>query len=92
MAGSADSLLLALLALAVFGAVLVFLRIQLYLADPRRREYNEQWFAQFEAHLRARYRDRELQWRTQALDGHFQNSRSGRPGGGGWHGFIGPRL
>ena len=59
-------------------AIVVFLRIQSYMEDPRRAEFNERWFAQFEDQLRRRYRDRELLWRTYALDGQFQGRRRPR--------------
>jgi len=91
---SYDSLFLGLLVASMACAVVVFLRVQLYLADPLRRERNEQWFQQFEAYLRQRYRDPELQWRARAIDSLFHGPRSGRHGrsGGGGGGFIGAPL
>jgi hypothetical protein len=70
---AAEASWLGALLLLVLAAVLVFWRIQLYLADPRRRELNEEWFARFEEFIRQKYRDPELKRRVHALDGHFQN-------------------
>ena len=66
---------LLLLAVPALSAVLVFWHIQAYLADPRRHELNEAWFAQFEEFMRRKYRDPELRGRVHALDGHFHNQR-----------------
>ncbi|GEM_PF-2142964 len=68
--------------LTVFGglivlAIIAFLRIQSYMEDPRRAEFNEWWFARFEERQRRRYHDRRLRWRIHVLDGAFR-VRDGR--------------
>ncbi len=63
--------LIILLAGVALGA---FIAIQLWLESPRRREFNNAWFAQFEAHLRACYSQGELSWRTLDIKSHFDPS------------------
>lgn len=66
---------LALLFVLAVSAVCIFIDVQAYLADPRRKEYNEAWFAQFEAYMRAEYkRNPELAWRTDCFHSHFDSS------------------
>lgn len=92
---SVDILYLGLIGALIICASVVFLRVQIYLADPLRQERNEQWFAQFEAYLRQRYRDRDLQWRTQVLEMQFRDRRpirTGQRGGGGSGGFSNALL
>jgi hypothetical protein len=61
-----------LLLTMIASAVAVFIRIQAWLNDPRRAEFNERWFAQFEDQLKAKYEDESLRWRYQGLSSHFQ--------------------
>jgi hypothetical protein len=81
-----DSLFLGLMAVLAAAAMVVFFRVQRYLSDPDRQARNEEWFAQFEANLRQRYRNKELLWRTHVLEMQFRDPRAaryGRSGGGG---------
>lgn len=63
---------MALLLALVAVAVAVFIRIQAWLNDPRRTEFNERWYAEFESYLKSRYRDDSIRWRAQELSSHFQ--------------------
>lgn len=58
-------------AVAFSAAVLVFINIQSYYNDPRRRQFEEEWYEQFAAAQRRRYADHELEWRTKDLSLHF---------------------
>ena len=65
-------------------AVLIFIYIQHYLQDPRRKEINNEWFAQFEANQRAHYSRPGMGWRARDLREHFTARTSGiadRPNG-----------
>jgi hypothetical protein len=57
----------------VLSAVLTFIRIQLYMADPGRREFNEKWFAQFESYVNQRYAQGDLAWRATGLTAHWRD-------------------
>jgi len=90
-----DGLYLSLIIAMIVSAIVIFLRVQLYLADPRRQELNEQWFARFEEYMRQRYRDDELHWRTYILEAQFRDphrDRRRRMGGGGSGGSISAAL
>lgn len=52
-------------------AVLCFIYIQRYLQDPQRQKLNDEWFAQFEAYQRSRYREDGISWRAHDLRHHF---------------------
>lgn len=69
-AGSLFALIVVLAGVAT-GA---FIAIQAWLENPQRREFNNAWFAQFEAHLRACYSSGELSWRTLDMKSHFDHS------------------
>jgi uncharacterized membrane protein len=87
-----DAVYLSVLVFMIIVAIVIFLRVQLYLADPRRRELNEQWFARFEEYMRRRYSDGELNWRTYILEAQFREPRNhgrSRMGGGGHGGSFG---
>lgn len=86
-----DEFWLAILAALIALAVIVFLRIQSYLSDPRRRQFNEEWFDRFEENMHRRYRNRELLWRTHALDALFSDrGRRRSPGSEPPHGMVSP--
>ena len=55
------------------AAVNVFIRIQLYLADPGREEFINEWFEAFEAHQMSRYRAGGLAWRVRDLSMHWNS-------------------
>jgi hypothetical protein len=55
----------------VQAAVVLFLRIQVYLNDPQRASLNERWFAQFEQNIQKRYSDGAMRWRVEGLSKHF---------------------
>ena len=61
----------------VVVAVYIFIDVQIYLADPHRKEYNEAWFAQFDQYVRSKYKDPELRWRADCFHMHFDNSHRG---------------
>ncbi|MCC7477125.1 hypothetical protein IT575_01595 [bacterium] len=53
------------------ACVLLFIQIQRILADPRRREFNERWFAAFEEHVAQRYDEDGIEWRVRDLHEHW---------------------
>ena len=65
----------------LLAATVVFVRVQLYLNDPLRRQLNEEWFAVFEENRARRYLDGELDWRLAALRGHWAGQPEGINGG-----------
>lgn len=69
---------LGFLIVLVLCAVVLFWRVQAYLADPLRHERNEQWFQQFEQNMRQRYRNQELLWRKHILEAQFHDPQAGR--------------
>ena len=58
----------------VGASLIVFVLIQLYLNDPRRRELNERWFAEFLSNQQRRYSEHDLGWRIYALTGLFKRA------------------
>jgi hypothetical protein len=58
----------------VFAATVVFISIQLWMENPRRKEFNAAWYAQFEQHLRACYSSGEISWRANDMKSHFDHS------------------
>ena len=58
----------------VFAAIVVFVTIQFWMENPRRKEFNAVWYAQFEKHLRACYSSGELSWRSVDMRSHFDHS------------------
>ncbi len=65
-----------LVALAAAAAA-CFIYIQLWMHDPRRRQFNEEWYRQFENFRRARYDSREMVDSIQGFSEHFhRESRS----------------
>lgn len=70
-----DEFWLTMIAALAVLAIVAFLRIQSYLDDPRRQQFNEEWFARFEENMRRRYRDKGLLWRIHVLDGQFCDRR-----------------
>jgi len=72
-----DTALATLIVVLIAVAVVLFVRIQAYMENPRRKEINEEWFADFEANLRQRYRaDKELSWRMHILEEQFHDPNS----------------
>ena len=69
--------MLSLMAALMFCAIILFWRVQAYLADPLRHQRNEQWFQQFEEQMRRRYRNRELHWRKHILEAQFHDPQTG---------------
>jgi len=55
-------------------ALVVFIWLQAYIADPERKRKNEEWFALFQANLAERYRDPALAWRAHAMEKHFDGT------------------
>jgi hypothetical protein len=80
---TADLWLFAVIVLLVLLAVGLFIEIQLYMADPLRRQRNEEWFAQFQAYVASRYREDGMAWRVNVIERGFA-----RP----YHGAMGPPL
>lgn len=56
---------------AFSAALLVFINIQTYYNDPRRRQFEQEWYEQFAAAQRRRYADSEMDWRAKDLNLHF---------------------
>ena len=72
MASDIVNLIFVVLLLAgTMAAVLIFIRIQLIMADPRRRELEAAWFAAFEENVAQRYDDGEIEWRVRDLHEHW---------------------
>jgi hypothetical protein len=65
-----------LLALFLVLAVIVFAYLQYDINRPEYREENEQWFREFEANQRRRYRDADLHWRIHDLGDYFAKNQS----------------
>ncbi|MEZ5339851.1 MAG: hypothetical protein R3F46_16510 [bacterium] len=53
------------------GAVAVFINVQLWMHDPRRREFNAEWYRQFESFRRSRYDSREMLESVEGFSEHF---------------------
>jgi hypothetical protein len=64
-----------LLLVLVVSAVAVFLSIQKYMNDPYRKQYNEQWFARFEAHVSQRYQLTDIGWRMDIMERQFARQK-----------------
>lgn len=58
----------------VLAATAAFITIQFWMENPRRKEFNAAWYAQFEKHLHACYSSGELSWRTNDMRSHFSHS------------------
>jgi hypothetical protein len=62
------------LCMLVVAATAVFITLQVWIEDPRRKEFNNAWYAQFEKHLRTCYSDGKLSWRSVDMGVHFDHS------------------
>lgn len=60
-----------LLLAGVMAAVGLFVKIQLILSDPGRKEFEKAWYAAFEHNVAQRYDDGEIEWRAKDLHEHW---------------------
>lgn len=58
------------------GSVALFVHVQLWMHDPRRRQFNEEWFRQFESFRRSRYDSREMLDSVEGFSEHFHRDPS----------------
>lgn len=72
--------------LALGGALLVFVNIQFYYSNPRRREIEREWAQAFEAARLQRYADSDIEWRAKDLNLHFGHQLTGRNTLDEWYG------
>lgn len=84
--GAQSALELAWWVLALGGALLVFINVQVYYANPRRRQLELEWAQAFEAAQREQYADRDIEWRAKDLHLHFGHQETGRDTLDEWYG------
>ena len=58
------------------AAVACFVKIQLWMHNPRRKEFNEEWYRQFENFRRSRYDSREMLDSIEGFSEHFHRDPS----------------
>lgn len=72
--------------LSLGAALLVFINIQIYYANPRRREMERDWAQAFETAQLQRYADSDIEWRAKDLHLHFGHQLTGRDTLDEWYG------
>lgn len=68
-----------LLMASALTSVACFIYIQQWMNDPRRREFNEEWYRQFEQYRMSRYNSEEMLESMRGFSEHFHNG-GGAPG------------